>query len=88
MAPRARLDDGLMDVVIVEPASRLQILRLFRRVYDGSHVDDKSVSYVQTERCSLQAGQMVSLNIDGEILETRTLEIEVVPRAIEVVAQP
>ncbi len=85
MAPLSRLDDGLMDVVILEPASRLQILRLLLRVYDGSHVGDRNVSYLQVDRFLLQMKRAGQLNVDGELLETEGLQVEVVPRAIDVI---
>ena len=85
MAPHARLDDGRMDVVILEPASRMQVLRLLRRVYDGSHVQDRNVRYLQVEKFSLQMKQAGRLNVDGELLETAGLNVEVVRRAVDVV---
>ena len=85
MAPQSRLDDGLMDVVILEPASRFKILRLLRRVYDGSHVRDDNVSYLQVEKFSLQMKQTSRLNVDGELWESDRLEVEVVPRAVNVI---
>ena len=54
MASRAKLDDGLMDVVILEPATRVQILKLLRRVYAGAHVYDRKVTYHQCSEFSLE----------------------------------
>lgn len=85
MAPRARLDDGLMDLVVLESASRLQTLGLLRRVYDGSHVETRNVSYIHTKRCLLEADTQGLLNVDGELVQTDRFEIEVVPGAIDVI---
>ena len=88
MAPRARHDDGLMDVVLLEPATRLRTLGLLRRVYDGSHVGHPSVSYLQLEQIRLRPAHAGLLVVDGELLETDALEIEVVAKAIEVIGLP
>ena len=85
MAPRARRDDGLMDVVILERAARLRTLGLLRRVYDGSHVEHPSVSYLQLEHIRLRPARAGLLVVDGELLETDALEIDVVSNAIEVI---
>ena len=84
MAPRAELDDGLMDVVVLEPTSRYRMLQLLRRVYDGSHVDSEGLHYHQVERFSLCAPELSPLNVDGEILASQAFEIEMVPGALEV----
>ena len=39
IAPMASIDDGLLDVVVIPAESRLKMIRLFPKVYDGSHVD-------------------------------------------------
>ena len=39
VAPAAAVDDGLLDVVVIPKGSRLKLIRLMPKVYDGSHVD-------------------------------------------------
>ncbi len=39
IAPDAAVDDGLLDVVVIEAASRLALMRSLPKVYDGAHVD-------------------------------------------------
>jgi diacylglycerol kinase (ATP) len=50
VTPDAVLDDGLLDVLVVRPLSRLQFLRIFPRVFRGEHVTDPRVSIVRGRR--------------------------------------
>ena len=44
VTPDARLDDGLLDVMVVEPISRAEFVRIFPKVYAGTHVDHPAVT--------------------------------------------
>lgn len=55
IAPDARLDDGLADVVIAEGLTPWQVVRLFPRIYSGSHVDHPAVRVVRAHEVLLEA---------------------------------
>ena len=84
LAPRARLDDRLLDVIIVRRATRRQMLQLFSRVFDGSHVDLPFVEYRQVATLELSSPGSESLNIDGELKGTLPIQVEMVPAALRV----
>ena len=82
-APRAAIDDGLVDVVIVRRASRWRMLRLLQRVHDGSHVEMSEVEYHQVRSLRIETAAPEPLNLDGELKGTTPLVAEVVPGAIQ-----
>jgi diacylglycerol kinase (ATP) len=82
LAPRAQVDDGKIDVVILRRASRGRMLRLFARVFDGSHVDLPGVEYYQVRSLHILAEDHRPLDIDGEIKGTTPASIEVLPAAV------
>jgi len=84
IAPHARLDDGLIDLVIVRDASRLKLLKVFPKIFDGSHVSDPIVEYHQVKRYSIIPEEENILNIDGELKGTTPFEVEVLPKAFQV----
>ena len=84
LAPRAKVDDGKMDVVVVRNASRWQMLRLFAKVFDGSHVDRPCVEYYQVRSLSIVSDDREPLDLDGEIKATAPVSIETIPGAIRV----
>lgn len=85
VTPDAKLDDGLFDVLIVQPLSRLAFLRIFPRVFKGTHVTDPRVRIVRTRRVIVHADKVVAY-ADGERVTTLPLELENVPGALRVLA--
>ncbi len=48
IAPRAKMDDGLLDVCIVGAVAPFRLFRLFPSVYSGRHLNIREVEYFQT----------------------------------------
>ena len=83
ITPDALLDDGLLDVCVVEPLSRTAFLGIFPRVFKGTHVTDPRVSIRRAKRVRIEADGVVAY-ADGERVGPLPLEIEVVPGALRV----
>lgn len=83
IAPRARLDDGLLDIVILNKISRLKLLRLFSSIYNGSHIDYQEVEYIQAKKISIGKEFSGRLIPDGEVLGETPAEFECLHKAIE-----
>jgi YegS/Rv2252/BmrU family lipid kinase len=85
-APRAAIDDGLLDVVIVRRASRRRMLMLLQRVHDGSHIEMPEVECHQVRSLRIETAAPESLNLDGELKGTTPLIAEMMPGAIQLLA--
>jgi len=88
IAPAARIDDGLLNVVVVKQVSVSTFLRVFPKVYRGTHVEHPAVLTGQAHRVVVQADRPLPCYGDGERLHqafTDTLCCEVLPRALRVV---
>ncbi|PZU47813.1 MAG: diacylglycerol kinase [Microbacterium sp.] len=83
ICPDARLDDGLLDAVLVRPAGRLRLLRLLPRVYRGTHTSVPEVSTYRVRAVRL-ASPGVTAYADGDPLGLLPLSVEVVPAALRV----
>lgn len=81
IAPDAIIDDGLLDLCLIEAMSAVEFVTLLRRVADGGHVQDPRVRYHQVSRATIAFDRTVLVNTDGEVLETDRCEYEVLPRA-------
>lgn len=70
IAPGARLDDGLLDVVVIEAASKRGLIRALPSVYDGSHLARDEVTVLTGRRVELHANgrRPVPVGGDGEPL--------------------
>lgn len=86
LAPRADLSDGKIDVIVVRRASFGQMLRLFRRVFDGSHVTLDCVEYHQVRSFRIDSQSEEVLNLDGELKGCSPAAVQVLPGAIRVFA--
>jgi diacylglycerol kinase family enzyme len=84
MAPDAVVDDGLFDVVIAGAMNRRTLLGLFPRIFTGEHVKDPLVETYRGSRISVSFDRPQRVTPDGEVLGTTPLEVEVLPRALEV----
>lgn len=75
MAPLAKLNDGLIDFLIVEKASRLQLLLLFPKVFSGKHMNSPILKYVQSNQIEIETETPQLVNIDGEMKGNTSLQI-------------
>ena len=84
MAPKARLDDGLIDLIVIRAdVSRTRLLQVLPKLFDGSHINEPEVEYYQTSKFSLIPEMDEILNIDGEIMGSTPIKVEMIPKAIE-----
>ena len=85
VTPDASLDDGLLDVLVVQPLSRTAFLRIFPRVFKGTHVTDPRVTISRARRIRIDAADIVAY-ADGERVAALPIEVEVRPGALRVLA--
>ncbi|KRF34634.1 diacylglycerol/lipid kinase family protein [Nocardioides sp. Soil805] len=94
IAPAARLEDGLLDVVVVGAASKRALIRSFPKVYDGRHVALPEVTVLTGARVELSADARVPVPVGGDgeplgvlpPLSAPPAEVAVVPGALTVLA--
>ncbi len=84
IAPRAQLDDGLLDVCVVGNVARLRLLRLFPSVYFGRHLGIPEVGYFQVERLRIETEKSLDVYADGEYVCRTPIEVSVASRALTV----
>ena len=84
MAPKAKLDDGLIDLIIIKAgASRTRLLKVLPKLFDGSHINEPEVSYLQVENFELIPPSDDKLNIDGEIIGKTPVKVQMIPNAFD-----
>ncbi|MEJ7794583.1 MAG: diacylglycerol kinase family protein [Nocardioides sp.] len=96
IAPAASLADGLLDVVVIEAASRIALMRALPSVYDGSHVERDEVHVLTGRRVELSGSGRgrapIPVGGDGEPLgslpgpDEQPAVVEVRPGALTVLA--
>jgi diacylglycerol kinase (ATP) len=68
IAPRARLDDGLLELVIVRALPRAKLLRVFPRVFSGTHTRFPEIEIVSTRGARIALDRPLVAHGDGEPL--------------------
>jgi len=79
VCPQAHMNDGLFDVMILEPVSKLEFLKVFPKVYSGSHLSHPKVSTFRTKKISIQADAVAYA--DGERIGAAPISAECIPSA-------
>ena len=86
LAPHARLEDGLLDVVTVATAGKLDFLMTFSKVFRGRHVAHPAIGFQTAETVALDAERPFDVYADGEPIGRLPVTVRVRPRALRVIA--
>ena len=86
LAPDARIDDGLLHVVLLENLSAPSILRWLPRLMGSGELRTSRVKRWEVKAVRICADRPCLFHGDGEILGPAPVEIEVVPGAVKVLA--
>ncbi len=91
IAPSAAVDDGLLDVVVIEAASRRQLIGSLPKVYDGEHIHLPEVHVLQGRSVQISGSPVVPMGGDGEPLghlptdPAAPARIDLMPGALELI---
>jgi YegS/Rv2252/BmrU family lipid kinase len=85
VAPEARPDDGLIDVVIVPALPKRVLVTRLPRLYAGTHLAVKGVALHRARRVEIEpVGEPALGEVDGEPVARLPMTVEVVPGALQV----
>jgi diacylglycerol kinase (ATP) len=79
ICPQAQLHDGLFDVVLLEPVSTIEFLKVFPQVYSGSHISHPKVRTLRASKVSISANAVAYA--DGERIGAAPLSAECIKGA-------
>jgi diacylglycerol kinase (ATP) len=85
IAPEAKLDDGLFDMLIIGDIAKLELLKVFPRVYKGTHLTYHKVRLEKDTRMSIESTQKFLMHADGELLGEGPVSFQIFPRALSLV---
>src|SRR5439155_22649474 len=82
VAPGARSDDGLFDVILIGDIGKLDFLTTAPRIYKGKHVHHPKVEVLQSARVHVDAAEHLPIEVEGEQVGTTPAAFELVPGAL------
>jgi YegS/Rv2252/BmrU family lipid kinase len=83
IAPEAKPNDGLFDVVLVKGMSRLRILLAFEMVYRGAHLRHPKVQFERARAVSITSDAALYFELDGETYHGRDLTFTLHPGLLQ-----
>ena len=84
VAPEARLDDGLLDIVVGLDLSRWASLVALAKLYRGTHVDGRTILAFRSAALDVEMPKAQPMETDGEASRAASLRVRVRPRALTV----
>ena len=84
MAPNAKIDDGLLDITLLNKLSRIGLLKAFPKVFTGEHIHLPTVETFTAKHIKITTDPPKVLTPDGELIGTTPVEIECLHHGIEV----
>jgi diacylglycerol kinase (ATP) len=85
IAPRAALNDGLLDMCLIHEVNRLKLLSVFPAVYFGRHLNLREAAYTTVESACLETDSPRDVYADGEYVCTTPAEIRAERNALQVI---
>ncbi|RPH93686.1 MAG: diacylglycerol kinase family lipid kinase [Calditrichaeota bacterium] len=84
MAPQAKIDDGYLDVVLLNKISRLGLLSALPKIFKGTHLQMKQVETFKAQKMVFRPESAKVLTPDGEIIGKTPISVAVLPGKIRV----
>ena len=85
-APKAETDDGLIEVCLIKPISRLRFIKILKPYTNGEHIDSPDmkdiVIYRRAKKVEVDAPAGFAYSLDGEIIYESHFTVEIVPGAL------
>lgn len=84
VAPNARWDDGLLDIILVKACGKLELLRALPSVFRGKHLSHPKVISLQGRSIRIDCIGSIPLMVDGESGYTAPAKIKVCPGILQI----
>jgi diacylglycerol kinase (ATP) len=85
ICPNADITDGLIDITVIGPIGKPELLKTFPKVFKGTHISHPAVTTRRAKVVTLEAPG-VTAYADGEFLADLPITCECVPGAVRVLA--
>lgn len=85
VAPQAKVNDGLLDVVTIGNIGKFEMLKALPMVYNGTHVTHPKVRMETATRITIESSERVLVHADGELLGICPASFWLMPMALSIV---
>ncbi|MEA3423247.1 MAG: diacylglycerol kinase family protein [Bacillota bacterium] len=83
MAPKACIDDGKFDCVLIRKAPAYKLFEIFLKVFNGQHINSEFVEYFQTNHISFDTKE--EIDVDGEYHDNGKQTVKIIHNALKMI---
>ena len=84
LTPSAKVNDGILDLLVIHDMKIPELIRQFSKIYSGSHINSGRITYEQSDNIKIESDLGVMVETDGELLGKLPVEIKVVSKCLKV----
>jgi diacylglycerol kinase (ATP) len=84
ICPQAEPDDGLFDVLLIGDVTKTDLITTLPKIYRGRHLPHPKAELLRGKVVSIDAGEPLPVELDGEQPGTTPVRLEVLPRALRI----
>jgi diacylglycerol kinase (ATP) len=85
IAPDARPDDGLLDMIIFGDLKKSEMLKILPMTYQGRHISHQKVRFRKIKNVAIQCAEKILVEADGELLGEGHVSFSILPAALSLV---
>ena len=87
LSPKINISDGLLDVIVITKADLPSLVSIFASVVSGGP-EPPVLQHWQVREVRVEADPVQSVQVDGEMLATTPVDIQVIPHAVQILVPP
>lgn len=84
LAPFAKIDDGKLDLLVVNKCRITELMSLFLRIMSGNHLNHQRITYLQAQEIVIETQEDLESDLDGELGPKMPLTISTVTNRIKI----
>ena len=84
MAPDAEIDDGYLDITLLNKTTRRKVLKAFPKIFTGEHIHEEPIETFKAKKIEIKTSVPKVLTPDGELLGLTPITIECLHKAVSV----
>jgi len=86
ITPEAILDDGLLEICLVEEMGRFKYLSIIPKVFKGTHASIKGINFYRAKEVLIQSSEPILAQVSGEVIEgQKEFSITLLPKSLKLI---
>jgi YegS/Rv2252/BmrU family lipid kinase len=86
ITPEAILDDGLLEICLVEEMGRFKYLSIIPKVFKGTHASIKGIKFYRAKEVTIQSSETILAQVSGEVIEgQKEFIITLLPKSLKLI---